>query len=127
MLTNNCYNYNYCFHHAVPDGPPQMLTAKTDSITSVTVSWKPPKRELQNGPIVGYHLWYTSNPSQLMSAWRSLSVTMNTTLLDGLQPGVNYTIAVAASTSVGYGPSDQIVFATVNLRKLNFTLFFILL
>lgn len=96
-----------------------MLTAETESITSAIVSWEPPNPALQNGPIVGYRLWYTSDPSQLMSAWRSLSVSKNITLLDGLQPGVNYTIAVAAGTSVGYGPNNQIVFATINLRKLN--------
>ena len=88
------------------------MSASADSPSTITVSWSPPSVALQNGVITHYRVSYTPDPSQSVSQWPYRIVTATSTTLTGLQPLVNYTIAVSAGTSVGLGPFQQIVVTT---------------
>ena len=93
------------------------MSASADSPSTITVSWSPPSVALQNGVITHYRVSYTPDPSQSVSQWPYRIVTATSTTLTGLQPLVNYTIAVSAGTSVGLGPFQQIVVTTLILSE----------
>ena len=88
------------------------MSGFADFPSTITVSWSPPNLALQNGVITHYRVSYTPDPSQSISQWPYHIVTSTSTSFTGLQPLVNYTIAVSAGTSVGLGPFQQIVVTT---------------
>ncbi|XP_051170943.1 tyrosine-protein phosphatase Lar isoform X3 [Leptopilina boulardi] len=90
----------------VPGAPPQNVSGRAVSPTSILVTWNPPPAEHSHGRIAYYKL-------QAVESGRSDSearlVTLNNTqfLLDELKKWTEYRIWVAAGTSVGDGPSSR--------------------
>ncbi|XP_061768377.1 protein sidekick-1-like [Nerophis ophidion] len=52
----------------VPDGPPEILSVKPSTTTSVLVQWKPPSEDSVNGVLTGYRLYYRELPSNTSSS-----------------------------------------------------------
>ncbi|KAK1790815.1 hypothetical protein P4O66_014669 [Electrophorus voltai] len=91
-----------------PASPPRNVQAQIISQSTVIVRWEEP--EEPNGQIKGYRVYYTMDPSQLMSSWQIHNVqdSMITTI-QNLISSETYTIRVLAFTSVGDGPfSDPV-------------------
>lgn len=75
--------------------------------TSATIVWAPPAVEYQNGIITQYKISYMIYDLQVSERnpvviFVNGSVTQN--LISNLIPSQNYTVQIAASTTVGFGP-----------------------
>ena len=89
--------------HSVPSAAPEFnITAVT--ATSITITWQPLPPCEQNGVITSYIIAYRMEGGMDMSF--SEVVVDDTRLMhvvESLTPYTNYTIKMAASTSVGWG------------------------
>ncbi|XP_014211856.1 protein sidekick [Copidosoma floridanum] len=86
---------------AIP-GPPQNLQFSNITLTSLRVSWDPPK--LRNGEIVGYFVSYqTAVPNDRFSKQVKQKVVETNLLVQSLEEEVTYTFIVQAET-IDRGP-----------------------
>ncbi|XP_048853649.1 LOW QUALITY PROTEIN: Down syndrome cell adhesion molecule homolog [Brienomyrus brachyistius] len=101
---------------AAPDGSPQDVQLEAVTSQSIRVTWKAPKKHLQNGVIRGYQVGYREH--SMAGSHQFNVVTTETTgdgetlLLDGLRKFTRYGVVVQAGNSAGMGPSSQEVVVT---------------
>ncbi|XP_071194753.1 Down syndrome cell adhesion molecule a isoform X3 [Salvelinus alpinus] len=104
---------------AAPDGPPQDVQLEAFSSQSIRVSWRAPKKHLQNGAIRGYQVGYREFSTG--GNYQFNVISMETTgdndhsesvTLDNLKKFTQYGVVVQASNSAGTGPSSQEVIST---------------
>ncbi|XP_062341475.1 Down syndrome cell adhesion molecule a isoform X5 [Osmerus eperlanus] len=102
---------------AAPDGPPQEVQLEALSSQSIRVSWRAPKKHLQNGAIRGYQVGYREYSSG--GNYQFSVISMETTgdnseslILDNLKKFTQYGVVVQASNSAGTGPSSAEVSST---------------
>ena len=103
----------------VPDGPPLSLNASSNSITSITISWEPPAKALQNGIITLYIVRSTTNSSQPMLERPFVLNDGTHATLSGLLVNKTYYISVSARTAIGFGPYANTSAKTLSARKLD--------
>ena len=89
--------------HSVPSAAPELsVTAVT--ATSITVTWQPLPPCEQNGVITNYTITYRMEGGMDMSFSESVVDAANLIhVVESLTPYTNYSIKMAASTSVGRG------------------------
>ncbi|XP_047741687.1 Down syndrome cell adhesion molecule-like protein 1 [Hyalella azteca] len=114
-----------------PSSPPASVSCSPSSAHSLTVSWRPPEERGRNGVIVAYHLAYSPSSSNYGTVGESSTHEMDDgiqrvistsrggrllivndshgTELSGLEAWTNYSITVAAATSIGVGVSANSV------------------
>ncbi|XP_077360260.1 Down syndrome cell adhesion molecule a isoform X3 [Festucalex cinctus] len=102
---------------AAPDGPPQDVQLESLSSQSIKVSWRAPKKHLQNGAIKGYQVGYREYSSGGNYQFSVISVettgdNAESLVLDNLKKFTQYGLVVQASNSAGTGPSSTEVAAT---------------
>ena len=105
---------------AAPSGPPREFRVVNTTALTVTISWLAPELIDQNGEITHYIINYSASGSSDQTEEFIMSVPgsshpANFTfdhMLQGLQGGTQYTLQVAAATSVGTGPSSVLSFRT---------------
>ena len=85
----------------VPTGPPQAVEVRSESSTTLTLSWQPPAPENQNGIILHYIVNITEMETGIVFSYTAVNSTILT--VPALHPFYNYTCIVAAVT-VGVGP-----------------------
>ena len=85
----------------VPGTAPRNVVKTEVTSRSVSLEWEEP--DTPNGIITGYSLSY-------MGSIKQVNVTKYT--LRGLIPNTVYTVAIAAYTVIGSGPSEEITFRT---------------
>uniref|UniRef100_G1P7F3 DS cell adhesion molecule like 1 n=1 Tax=Myotis lucifugus TaxID=59463 RepID=G1P7F3_MYOLU len=101
---------------AAPDGPPVDVTLQPVTSQSIQVTWKAPKKELQNGVIRGYQIGYRENSPG--SNGQYSIVEMKATgdsevyTLDNLKKFAQYGVVVQAFNRAGTGPSSSEINAT---------------
>ncbi len=100
----------------MPGVPPQNVTVRNLSSTSIDVQWQPPPQELWYGILRGYIIrYFPVEDIDNETAYLMINVTDPTETnftLDSLMEFVNYSIQVTAVT-VGRGPfSDPIIIRT---------------
>ncbi|KAK2532820.1 Dscaml1, partial [Columba guinea] len=101
---------------AAPDGPPVDVTLQPMTSQSIQVTWKAPKKELQNGVIRGYQIGYRENSPG--SNGQYSIVEMKATgdsevyTLDNLKKFAQYGVVVQAFNRAGTGPSSSEINAT---------------
>ncbi|XP_048837353.1 Down syndrome cell adhesion molecule-like protein 1 homolog isoform X1 [Brienomyrus brachyistius] len=101
---------------AQPDGPPMDVTLQPMTSQSIRVTWKAPKKELQNGVIRGYQIGYRENGPG--SNGQYSIVEMKATgdsevyTLDNLKKFAQYGVVVQAFNRAGTGPSSSEINAT---------------
>ncbi|XP_039197745.1 Down syndrome cell adhesion molecule-like protein 1 isoform X3 [Crotalus tigris] len=101
---------------AAPDGPPLDVTLQPMTSQSIQVTWKAPKKELQNGVIRGYQIGYRENSPG--SSGQYSIVEMKATgdsevyTLDNLKKFAQYGVVVQAFNRAGTGPSSSEINAT---------------
>ncbi|XP_029434880.1 Down syndrome cell adhesion molecule isoform X2 [Rhinatrema bivittatum] len=101
---------------AAPDGPPQEVQLEPMTSQSIRVTWKAPKKHLQNGVIRGYQIGYReySTGGNYQFNIISLDSTGDSELytLDNLKKFTEYGLVVQASNRAGTGPSSQELICT---------------
>ena len=85
----------------VPTGPPQVVEVRSESSTTLTLSWQPPAPENQNGIILHYIVNITEMETGIVFSYTAVNTTIFA--VPALHPFYNYTCIVAAVT-VGVGP-----------------------
>ncbi|XP_058866164.1 cell adhesion molecule DSCAML1 isoform X2 [Acipenser ruthenus] len=101
---------------AAPDGPPMEVILQPMTSQSIRVTWKAPKKELQNGVIRGYQIGYRENGPG--SNGQYSIVEMKATgdsevyTLDNLKKFAQYGVVVQAFNRAGTGPSSSEINAT---------------
>uniref|UniRef100_A0A8B9GQ07 Down syndrome cell adhesion molecule like 1 n=1 Tax=Astyanax mexicanus TaxID=7994 RepID=A0A8B9GQ07_ASTMX len=101
---------------APPDGPPMDVILQPMTSQSIRVTWKAPKKELQNGVIRGYQIGYRENGPG--SNGQYSIVEMKATgdsevyTLDNLKKFAQYGVVVQAFNRAGTGPSSSEINAT---------------
>lgn len=114
------------YSNVVPSGSPQDIRAEAKSSTELVVTWEPPPRDLWNGNLLGYYVWYQQITPDSTTAPTSLPTsTQNSNFktvevrphfggeatLQGLEKYSTYSIVVQAYNSRGSGPSSDPVTA----------------
>ncbi len=98
--------------YLVPSGSPQNLKVTTLSSSMVGLLWEPPVTSDHNGNLTGYFITVMAEgdtaPNDVLVQASVLRYT-----LEGLKPFTNYSVTVAASTSVGIGPPSFLWIATL--------------
>uniref|UniRef100_A0A8D3DUK2 DS cell adhesion molecule like 1 n=1 Tax=Scophthalmus maximus TaxID=52904 RepID=A0A8D3DUK2_SCOMX len=101
---------------APPDGPPMDVILQPMTSQSIRVTWRAPKKELQNGVIRGYQIGYRENGPG--SNGQYSIVEMKATgdsevyTLDNLKKYAQYGVVVQAFNRAGTGPSSTEINAT---------------
>ncbi|KAM6973578.1 LOW QUALITY PROTEIN: cell adhesion molecule DSCAML1 [Aplochiton taeniatus] len=101
---------------ASPDGPPVEVILQPVTSQSIRVTWKAPRKELQNGVIRGYQIGYRENGPG--SNGQYTIVEMKATgdsevyTLDNLKKFAQYGVVVQAFNRAGTGPSSSEINAT---------------
>uniref|UniRef100_A0A671XD27 DS cell adhesion molecule like 1 n=1 Tax=Sparus aurata TaxID=8175 RepID=A0A671XD27_SPAAU len=101
---------------APPDGPPMDVILQPMTSQSIRVTWRAPKKELQNGVIRGYQIGYRENGPG--SNGQYSIVEMKATgdsevyTLDNLKKFAQYGVVVQAFNRAGTGPSSTEINAT---------------
>lgn len=118
----------------VPIGPPQVISVVMlglNNSTDISVSWKPPLVEIQNGIIQEYRIWCSGNETHF-HVNQTVDGAIHSTIIKDLVPGMLYRIEVAAATSAGVGvksqpvtvqiehPMEQNLFTVNNGEKISF-------
>lgn len=91
-----------------PSSPPREVRARPISASTIFIQWAPPRNP--NGVIQGYNVYYTTKPSQVLSAWFKHTVPADNervTTISDLTTMQIYTISISAYTSVGEGPASD--------------------
>jgi len=100
----------------VPSATPSNIQLVVKSPHSIVLSWNQPPLEQQNGQIFFYHMlitetqvFYSEDGAVFTTVGNDIEMIYNVTgfnaqLIDMLHPSYNYTVRVAAVTSVGIGP-----------------------
>ncbi|XP_078002609.1 cell adhesion molecule DSCAM [Phascolarctos cinereus] len=101
---------------AAPDGPPQEVQLEPISSQSIRVTWKAPKKHLQNGIIRGYQIGYReySTGGNFQFNIISIDTTGDSEIytLDNLNKFTQYGLVVQACNQAGTGPSSQEIITT---------------
>ncbi|NXL04625.1 DSCL1 protein, partial [Mesembrinibis cayennensis] len=101
---------------AAPDGPPMDVTLQPMTSQSIQVTWKAPKKELQNGVIRGYQIGYRENSpgSNGQYSIMEMKATGDSEVytLDNLKKFAQYGVVVQAFNRAGTGPSSSEINAT---------------
>ncbi|KAJ8247754.1 hypothetical protein GJAV_G00249910 [Gymnothorax javanicus] len=86
-----------------PSTAPRQVRGRMLSSTTAITHWDEP--EEANGQIMGYRVYYTTEPNQHVNLWLKQMVRgANFLTIQGLIPNKTYFIKVLAFTSVGDGP-----------------------
>lgn len=126
--SNNLY---FKTDEEAPSGPPTHFKVIPTSSRSLKVSWKAPRKELQNGAITGYYIGYrlrpnilattsTSVPDETNSEFQYKTINVKESdhgeleyLLRNLQRSTQYGLIVQAINSKGASPAtDEILIKT---------------
>ncbi|XP_058240642.1 protein tyrosine phosphatase receptor type Db isoform X2 [Hemibagrus wyckioides] len=86
-----------------PSSAPRRVRGRMLSVSTAMVQWEEP--EEANGQVVGYRVYYTSDPSLQVNQWEKEIVRgANFLTIQDLTPNKTYYIRVLAFTAVGDGP-----------------------
>ena len=110
FLINILIVFNIVF--IVPFGEPQNLTSIEVTSKNILFSWLPPLIHLRNGNITHYSLRYSYYNLTRFMSWEIIHIQNTTFLLRNLLSYTNYSCNVSASTSVGEGPTTNIIVTT---------------
>ncbi|XP_077518347.1 cell adhesion molecule Dscam1-like isoform X2 [Amblyomma americanum] len=90
-----------------PEGPPLNVQATALSSTSLKVTWKPPRKDLQNGLLKGYYVGYKKHGTTDTYTYKTVDMTgsiKEEVLLTSLHRSTKYAVLVQAFNDKGTGP-----------------------
>ncbi len=95
----------YALHiYTVPSGAPVNVRAIAATSRTVQVTWDPLPASQQNGPMLHYVVMVMVEQTH---ATFTLNVTSTSTIIPNVHPSYNYSIKVAAATTVNTGPFSR--------------------
>ncbi|XP_024152167.1 neogenin 1a isoform X6 [Oryzias melastigma] len=89
-----------------PSAPPQNLTLEVQNSKSIMLRWQPPPLSGQNGEIISYKIRYRKGSRKSESAVITAGTELYK-LIEGLDPGTEYSFRVSAITVNGTGPNTE--------------------
>ncbi len=89
-----------------PGTPPHNIQAKGLSDTSFEATWLPPSQP--NGEILGYRLYYVTDPKLKIDQWLYRASAENQTQITGLLKMTTYYFKLIAYNSAGEGPLSEL-------------------
>ena len=95
--------------HQEPVAAPQNVTAVIKAATSILVTWGEVPNGKRQGRILKYRVVYTPTADHETKS-EEVNASAKHLKINGLENNTNYSIAVSASTSKGYGPASKPVF-----------------
>ena len=98
---------------SAPTAAPESVTTPSVTSSTITVQWGMVPCIHQNGPITGYSVRYGEMGS---GSTQTESATGNEAVISGLQTTTNYTVEVAAETSVGRGDYSEPIIVTTDSK-----------
>ncbi|XP_036362516.1 neogenin-like isoform X9 [Octopus sinensis] len=93
----------------IPSDSPTNFTLEATSSTSIIVRWEPPPKDHQNGPIVGYKIRFKKKGSRRGKTVTTASNVKFQPLTD-LEKGAEYSVRIAALSTLGIGPFTDWLF-----------------
>ncbi|XP_030289795.1 receptor-type tyrosine-protein phosphatase F-like isoform X5 [Sparus aurata] len=91
-----------------PSSPPLHVQARMLSSSTMLVQWEPP--EEPNGQIQGYRVYYSPEHDAPLSTWQKHNTdNSQLTIISGLTTNITYSLRVLGFTSVGDGPSSEVL------------------
>ena len=105
-----------------PSSPPLSLEVAVWSAKSITITWMKPRLEDLNGELTGYIIrvnsTVTSNTSRArvkretiyVSELHNISTNKTKYSIENLRPATEYSLEVAAVTSIGHGPFSKPIY-----------------
>ncbi|XP_019907395.2 roundabout homolog 2 isoform X2 [Esox lucius] len=107
----------------VLSAPPRAVSVvQLTNSSSISVSWEPPTTDIQSGTVLEYKVWCLGSDSESKTERhinRTVDGAMLSVLLTGLLPDLQYSVVVAAVTSLGVGehssPIDLVLTLPVDL------------
>uniref|UniRef100_T1IRM3 Down syndrome cell adhesion molecule-like protein Dscam2 n=1 Tax=Strigamia maritima TaxID=126957 RepID=T1IRM3_STRMM len=109
---------NFSTLEEAPSGTPLSVRAEATGADVVKVTWKPPKKELWNGNILGYYIGYklhdSSEPYSFLTVETAAKDDKELTVrLEDLRHFTKYGVVVQAYNHMGTSPrSDEIIVLT---------------
>ena len=100
----------HCIPQIVPSGPPTMVEAKSESSTSIRLSWQPPLQKDRNG-IIDYY-------SISINMLTNLTLNETSYLASNLLKFHEYQFSISAHNEKGFGPAFKITERTKEDGKL---------
>ena len=98
--------YVLFLHSSAPGTPPRNIQAKGLSDTSFEATWLPPSQP--NGEILGYRLYYVTDPKLKIDQWLYRASADNQTQITGLLKMTTYFFKLIAYNSAGQGPLSDL-------------------
>ena len=96
-----------CYNSIVPTSAPINIMAMSVHPESLYISWEPPPKIDQNGPITDYVILYSRVGSNVID---DIITSRSTYTITELFPFVNYSVEIAAMNVNGTGPfSDPVI------------------
>uniref|UniRef100_H2L818 Neogenin 1b n=1 Tax=Oryzias latipes TaxID=8090 RepID=H2L818_ORYLA len=89
-----------------PSAPPQNFTLEVQNSKSIMLRWQPPPPSGQNGEIISYKIRYRKGSRKSESAVITAGTELYK-LIEGLDPGTEYSFRVSAMTVNGTGPNTE--------------------
>lgn len=93
-------------HSSAPGTPPRNIQAKGLSDSSFEATWLPPSQP--NGEILGYRLYYVTDPKLKIDQWLYRASADNQTQITGLLKKTTYYFKLIAYNSAGQGPLSDL-------------------
>ncbi|KAL3210777.1 hypothetical protein MRX96_036877 [Rhipicephalus microplus] len=97
-----------------PGGPPQKVRAEATGSQSIKVWWKPPRKDLQFGPLKGYYVGYKVKDTTETYVYKTLELTPanlhDECHITNLKRNTDYSVVVQAFNAKGAGPPSEEIF-----------------
>ena len=96
------------FCHLAPTAPPNDVTFKSVTTTSIEITWSPPDHEKQNGIIAMYEIEVYQEMAGLIVKKITKSLMRGKTTvwkISNLSPRTDYIFYLRAGTTGGFGPA----------------------
>ena len=113
VIISTAVNYGN-FLHAVPGEPPQNVTARNESSTTISVEWESPPQDFLFGILRGYRIRYLPGDMNMVNLTELIPSNGSSFTLENLLEFTNYSIEVTAVTGAGEGPYSPPVYVVTN-------------
>ena len=95
-----------------PSSYPMDIKATATSATSITITWLPLSINDRNGDILSYMIRYLQQEGLIDTKSILIDGSLTSFTLMNLRPYSSYSITIAATTSVGFGPESPVLTQT---------------
>ena len=92
-----------------PNGSPRDFVARSNSPTSISLTWQAPSAESQNGIITGYQIELVGRAYDTSAYLINVTGTIRSHTIYRLEKGHSYQVAIKSRNSAGLGPATNLI------------------